>query len=144
MQDELSRTVLELQKLRFFEDLTSKYWNPAAKGRCENSDDSEGITLESLGGIFIATLFGLAMAMVTLLGEVIYYKRKARRQNSDVVRLVRPASESSLPAQPPAYTEQYRLANQITIGTEFVPAAQKRPNRHYVSIFPRSKPESAQ
>lgn len=143
LQDELSRTILELQKSRFFEALTNKYWNHSAKGRCENTDDSEGITLESLGGVFIATLFGLALAMVTLVGEVIYYKRKDRRQTNDVVRMVRPVSESTLPVPPPAYTDEFHLANQITIGTEFVPAAQKRPNRQYVSIFPRSKPESA-
>lgn len=41
--------VLELQKERFFEQLQAKYWNHSAKGDCPNSDDSEGITLESLG-----------------------------------------------------------------------------------------------
>lgn len=28
------------------------------------------------GGVFIATLFGLALAMITLAGEVIYYRRR--------------------------------------------------------------------
>ena len=27
MQDEISRIIVELQKQRFFEDLTAKYWN---------------------------------------------------------------------------------------------------------------------
>ncbi|KAJ8982865.1 hypothetical protein NQ317_006415 [Molorchus minor] len=34
---------------------------------------------DDLSGVFIATLFGLALAMITLVGEVIYYRRK--RQN---------------------------------------------------------------
>lgn len=38
-----------MQKDRYFESLTAKFWNSSAKGTCPNSDDSEGITLESLG-----------------------------------------------------------------------------------------------
>lgn len=58
-QDELSRITIELQKEHFFEDLTAKYWNSSSKASCLKDDDSEGITLESLGGVFIATLVGL-------------------------------------------------------------------------------------
>ncbi|XP_078050194.1 ionotropic receptor 8a isoform X2 [Augochlora pura] len=76
LQEEISRRILDLQKDRYFETLTSKYWNQSLKAQCLDSDDNEGITLESLGGVFIATLFGLALAMVTLVGEVIYYRKK--------------------------------------------------------------------
>lgn len=55
----MSRVVLDLQKDRFFEYLSAKYWNTSLRGSCERSDDSEGITLESLGGVFIATMVGL-------------------------------------------------------------------------------------
>uniref|UniRef100_A0A182RRE3 Uncharacterized protein n=1 Tax=Anopheles funestus TaxID=62324 RepID=A0A182RRE3_ANOFN len=81
LQDELSYFILELQKERYFESLTAKFWNNSARSQCPNTDDSEGITLESLGGVFIATLVGLALAMVTLLGEVIYYRRKENSRN---------------------------------------------------------------
>lgn len=53
---------MELQKRHFFEDLLEKYWNSSLKGDCEDSDNSEGITLDSLGGIFIATIVGLGMS----------------------------------------------------------------------------------
>lgn len=59
LQDELSRNILLLQKEHFFDDLTAKYWNASLKGSCVKNDDSEGITLESLGGVFIATFVGL-------------------------------------------------------------------------------------
>ncbi|CAG9859593.1 unnamed protein product [Phyllotreta striolata] len=81
MQDELSKVILKLQKDRFFEGLQEKYWNHSAKGNCPSMDDNEGITLESLGGVFIATLFGLALAMITLIGEVIYYRKKLRERD---------------------------------------------------------------
>uniref|UniRef100_A0A6P7FMD1 Uncharacterized protein LOC114329336 isoform X2 n=1 Tax=Diabrotica virgifera virgifera TaxID=50390 RepID=A0A6P7FMD1_DIAVI len=76
LQDDISKVILLLQKQRYFEGLQEKYWNHSAKGDCPSTDDNEGITLESLGGVFIATLFGLALAMITLAGEVFYYRRK--------------------------------------------------------------------
>lgn len=39
--------------------MTARYWNASLKGSCAKNDDSEGITLESLGGVFIATFVGL-------------------------------------------------------------------------------------
>ncbi|XP_064555995.1 uncharacterized protein Ir8a [Drosophila montana] len=77
--DELSYAILELQKERFFEQLKAKYWNISNVRNCPLSEDQEGITLESLGGVFIATLLGLIMAMITLAFEVMYYQKK---QNS--------------------------------------------------------------
>ncbi|CAK9815491.1 Ionotropic receptor 25a [Anthophora quadrimaculata] len=76
LQEEISRRILDLQKNRYFETLAAKYWNQTLKAQCLSSDDNEGITLESLGGVFIATLFGLALAMITLAGEVLYYRKR--------------------------------------------------------------------
>lgn len=80
LQEEISRKILDLQKDRYFETLAAKYWNQTLKTLCPNSDDNEGITLESLGGVFIATLFGLALAMLTLAGEVLYYRKRGMSQ----------------------------------------------------------------
>ncbi|KAL6267005.1 hypothetical protein P5V15_000085 [Pogonomyrmex californicus] len=80
LQEEISRKILDLQKDRYFETLAAKYWNQTLKSQCPNSDDNEGITLESLGGVFIATLFGLALAMITLAGEVLYYRKRNNSQ----------------------------------------------------------------
>ncbi|KAK0162799.1 hypothetical protein PV327_006545 [Microctonus hyperodae] len=76
LQEEISRTILDLQSNRYFEGLSDKYWNKSANGKCSDADESEGISIESLGGVFIATLFGLALAMITLGFEVIYYRRR--------------------------------------------------------------------
>lgn len=65
-----------MQKQRFFEELSAKYWNQSLTKECSRSEDQEGISLESLGGVFIATLFGLILAMITLAAEVLYYKKK--------------------------------------------------------------------
>ncbi len=49
---------------------------PSLRNDCPILDDSDGITLQSLGGVFIATLIGLALALLTLAVEVVLQKRK--------------------------------------------------------------------
>nr|CAD7574254.1 unnamed protein product [Timema californicum] len=125
LQEEISRKILDLQKDRYFETLSGKYWDNSAKGTCPNTDDSEGITLESLGGVFIATLFGLALAMITLAGEIFYYKRK--KTNTVGV--------PNVGHQPPVGPKK-----QITIGKEFRPVMDKAvPRVSYISVFPRNQ-----
>jgi len=82
LQEEISKVILELQKDRYFETLYGKYWNSSLRSDCPTLDDSDGITLRSLGGVFIATLVGLAIAMVTLGIEVAYYKKK---ENNEII-----------------------------------------------------------
>lgn len=131
----MSKAILELQKDRFFESLTARYWNHSAKeSECPNSDESEGITLESLGGVFIATLFGLLLAMITLVIEVVYYRRREARENA-IKKITNVAPASNI-TPPPSY-DAGRLTNandQITIGEKFVP----NPNRvSSISVYSR-------
>lgn len=76
LMDELTKAILLMQSQRFFDGLTEKYWN-ASLGNCP-SDENEGMSLESLGGVFIVTIFGLGIAMVALVFEWFYYWRQAR------------------------------------------------------------------
>jgi ionotropic glutamate receptor len=78
LQEMLSKTILELQKDRYFETLQGQFWNSSKKNNCPVLDDSEGITLQSLGGVFIATLVGLTIAMITLVVEVFMQKKRER------------------------------------------------------------------
>jgi glutamate receptor, ionotropic, invertebrate len=131
LNDQISRQILELQKDRFFEMLKAKYWNASAKGECPNADDNEGITLESLGGVFIATLFGLALAMVTLVFEVVYHKKKQAVAVRDKVKeqTYKRNILAVLPAMEPT--------KAVTIGDAFVPAAHKH-KMDYISMFARN------
>ena len=65
---------------QFAHSIFARYWNSSLRSDCPTLDDSEGITLRSLGGVFIATLVGLAIAMVTLGFEVAYYKKKEKNE----------------------------------------------------------------
>lgn len=111
LQDELSYALLELQKDRFFEDLKAKYWNMSRIKACSVNEEQEGISLESLGGVFIATLFGLGLAMVTLVLEIIYYRRKysAMHRFSEITK-VKPASGTSIKQLLPKKKSKKRIA----------------------------------
>ncbi|CAG9763323.1 unnamed protein product [Ceutorhynchus assimilis] len=127
LQDDLSKVILDLQKDRFFEALQAKYWNHSVKGDCPSTDDNEGITLESLGGVFIATLFGLALAMITLAGEVLYYRRKALKE-SKIQKFDRP-----------------QFKKTVTIGSSFKPVkynenlTKEMENVAHISLYPRAR-----
>jgi hypothetical protein len=72
--------------------------------------------------VFIATLFGLALAMITLAGEIFYYKRKKMTKISAPQPINHPPKK------------------QITIGKEFRPVMDKTmPRVSYISVFPRNQ-----
>ena len=52
----------------------ARFWNSSLRSECPTLDDSDGITLRSLGGVFIGTVVGLAIALVALGLEVLYYR----------------------------------------------------------------------
>jgi len=79
--------ILELQTERFFENLSTRYWSPQCQAVGEGEGD--GIDLESLGGVFIATIIGLAIAFFTLGIEVFTTARN--RKNAKVeTELIKP------------------------------------------------------
>ena len=61
--------------------MTAKFWNSKNRADCPITDDSKGITLQSLGGIFLATLVGLLLSMITLAYEVWQQKKKEKETN---------------------------------------------------------------
>uniref|UniRef100_A0AAR5QC85 Ionotropic receptor 8a n=1 Tax=Dendroctonus ponderosae TaxID=77166 RepID=A0AAR5QC85_DENPD len=152
LQDDLSKVILDLQKDRFFEQLQAKYWNDSAKGDCPSTDDNEGITLESLGGVFIATLFGLALAMITLAGEVLYYRRKRKK----IKPKKRKAKSKNLPLNTAGLklskldgqsVDMFNVNKTVTIGTTFKPVNLKENltkemetvHISHISLYPKAR-----
>ncbi|XP_011500900.1 PREDICTED: glutamate receptor ionotropic, kainate 1 [Ceratosolen solmsi marchali] len=139
LQEEISRRILDLQKDRYFESLSSKYWNQSLKGFCPNADDNEGITLESLGGVFIATLFGLALAMVTLAGEVIYYRRRNAKQGLGQPKGRRKSKEIAVEEATVQGLTALQLKPAPLIGFDDKPLSTK-PRISHISVYPRPFP----
>jgi len=109
LQKEISRAILELQKERYFETLSGRYWSSSKRNECPVLDDSQGITLRSLGGIFLATLAGLVLSMITLAYEVWQQKKDGRDQ---VTPLGYPSQKA---------LQQGSAGKIITVGSKQVP-----------------------
>ncbi|KAG6459950.1 hypothetical protein O3G_MSEX011706 [Manduca sexta] len=147
LQEDISRALLELQKERFLEQMASKYWNETARQACPDADESEGITLESLGGVFIATLFGLGLAMITLAWEVLYYKRKEKTKihTLDVKPKPKPFAQTKKNLEKLTGVVKLRKRDvaktaklgkdTVTIGDTFKPAK----GVSYISVFPKNE-----
>nr|XP_037875977.1 ionotropic receptor 25a isoform X3 [Bombyx mori] len=140
LQEDISRALLELQKERFLEQLASKYWNETLRQSCSDADESEGITLESLGGVFIATLFGLGLAMITLAWEVFYYKRKEKNKVQSTKENVErpPIKSAKLGGKMAVGVARLRKRatkigkkKNVTIGDSF------KPSVSYISVYPK-------
>ncbi|KAK9303879.1 hypothetical protein QLX08_004603 [Tetragonisca angustula] len=135
LQEEISRKILDLQKDRYFETLASKYWNQTLKAQCLNSDDNEGITLESLGGVFIATLFGLALAMITLAGEIFYYRKRNTQDKQKEKKKGKNVDKDKLMIQKLASKLQMKPAP-----TPFFEKTTNPPRVSHISVYPRNFP----
>jgi glutamate receptor, ionotropic, invertebrate len=61
---------------RHLEKLKEKWWkNDDIQSKCEKPEDqSDGISIQNIGGVFIVIFVGIGMACVTLIFEYWYYK----------------------------------------------------------------------
>lgn len=80
------------------------------------------------GGVFIATLFGLALAMMTLGIEILYYKRKDRKNN----KIAKPKNPKHLKHVQP-------VPKTITIGSVFAPGDPYKIRMSHMSLYPRAR-----
>ncbi|VVC86820.1 unnamed protein product [Leptidea sinapis] len=109
LQEDLSRTLLDLQKERFLEQLSAKYWNETARQSCPDADESEGITLESL---------------------VFYYKRKEKNKIQNIDANIEKFEAFAKPKRSiqkkmtdgVAKLRKRKRVKTVTIGDSFKPA----------------------
>ncbi|KAK6633756.1 hypothetical protein RUM44_004363 [Polyplax serrata] len=153
LQDEISKRILDMQRERYFETQSAKYWNSSASGDCPNTDDSEGITLSSLGGVFIATLFGLALAMITLAGEILYHKHKESVEAK--FKKLKPGATKVEAVKFPNEMSDMQQKRRMILSDDFSSYGMSRypesdyrptgpgkmmPRVSYISVFPRHRP----
>ncbi|CAH2062147.1 unnamed protein product, partial [Iphiclides podalirius] len=95
----------------------------------------------SRGGVFIATLFGLGLAMVTLAWEVFYYKRKERNMNKAKTidkEAFAPKVVRSKMADGVAKLRKRGKENpprNVTIGDKFKPVVEKPVS--FINVYPK-------
>ncbi|KAH7695352.1 CBN-GLR-7 protein [Aphelenchoides avenae] len=78
MKDKISQTILKLLNQRSLEQLKEKWWHQNPKRQeCPNAeDDSTGISIQNIGGVFIVILAGIVISLIILVFEYFYYKKK--------------------------------------------------------------------
>ncbi|XP_063992990.1 ionotropic receptor 25a [Diachasmimorpha longicaudata] len=81
LKDQFNNAILHLLNKRILEQLKNKWWakNPAKK-TCEKEDDqSEGISIQNIGGVFIVIFVGIALACITLAFEYWWYRHRPKK-----------------------------------------------------------------
>lgn len=76
-RDDLSYAILQLINQRFMEILREKWWtNNPDRVICDNNDESEGISIENIGGVFIIIFAGVVLSFFVWALERFVYKTK--------------------------------------------------------------------
>lgn len=90
----------------------------------------------SLGGVFIATLFGLALAMLTLAGEVLYYRKRnvSQKEKQNDKKIVKNNENDNIIMQKIASKLQMKPAPTDAV---FNKQLNQIPRVSHISVYPR-------
>nr|BAR64798.1 ionotropic receptor [Ostrinia furnacalis] len=97
LKDQFNNAILQLLNKRKLEKLKENWWtnNPNAM-KCEKQDDqSDGISIQNIGGVFIVIFMGIGLACITLGVEYWWYKIRKRSTIGDITQ-VEPAKSSRI------------------------------------------------
>ncbi|XP_074657321.1 ionotropic receptor 25a-like [Tubulanus polymorphus] len=78
---QVNQVILTLQKERILETTKTYWWN-RERVSCPTENTSTGVTMASLGGVFIFMAIGLAGGVLALVIEVLIYRYKTRRRDT--------------------------------------------------------------
>ncbi|XP_032686225.1 ionotropic receptor 25a [Odontomachus brunneus] len=122
LKDQFNNAILILLNKRRLEKLKDKWWkyNPAKKN-CElENNQSDGISIHNIGGVFLVIFVGIVFACLTLAIEYWYYRHRAKvtglRKGSSpkttIMKVVKPLRLSLHPrlsqdAQPSQFGSRY-------------------------------------
>lgn len=101
--------ILQLLNRRELERLKEQWWNrnPNAK-KCDKQDDqSDGISIQNIGGVFIVIFVGIGLACITLAFEYWWYKY---RKVSKVIDVQEATNKKSDPFKNDKKAEDFFLA----------------------------------
>ncbi|XP_068617329.1 ionotropic receptor 25a isoform X1 [Battus philenor] len=89
LKDQFNNAILQLLNKRKLEKLKENWWNNNPNAvHCEKQDDqSDGISIQNIGGVFIVIFMGIGLACLTLAVEYWWYKWRKRPIIGDVTRV---------------------------------------------------------
>ncbi|KAL5016225.1 hypothetical protein ScPMuIL_005814 [Solemya velum] len=85
LRNELSSAILELQNQRKLEELEEKWWiSNEERLECPKIEqESDGISIKNIGGVFLVIAIGSVLALFTLAFEFYWYKYRPEREAKD-------------------------------------------------------------
>lgn len=74
--------MLELINNRVLEELTNKWWDSnELKKECPRiEDETDGISIKNIGGVFLVIVIGTGLSLIVLVAEIYYYKIRPDRE----------------------------------------------------------------
>lgn len=102
--------ILTLLNKRQLEKLKEKWWkNDEALAKCDKPEDqSDGISIQNIGGVFIVIFVGIGMACITLVFEYWWYRY---RKNPRIIDVAEANAERSNAADHPG-----KLVDGVILG----------------------------
>ncbi|XP_034939121.1 ionotropic receptor 25a-like [Chelonus insularis] len=99
LKDQLNNAILRLLNQRKLEKLKNKWWNKNPnKKECEKEDDqSDGISIQNIGGVFIVIFVGIILACMTLAFEYWYYRYRPQMQEKKRQQMTKGSSQEVKP-----------------------------------------------
>nr|AAM47017.1 ionotropic glutamate receptor subunit [Homarus americanus] len=90
LKDQFNDAILKLLNQRKLETLKERWWNQNPEKKvCEKDDDqSDGISIENIGGVFIVIFVGIGLACVTLAFEYWWYKHRKGPRVTDSAKVL--------------------------------------------------------
>ncbi|XP_053959026.1 ionotropic receptor 25a isoform X1 [Anastrepha ludens] len=87
LKDQFNNAILTLLNKRQLEKLKEKWWkNDETQAKCDKPEDqSDGISIHNIGGVFIVIFVGIGMACITLVFEYWWYKYRKNPRIVDVI-----------------------------------------------------------
>ncbi|KAH9520044.1 Ionotropic receptor 25a [Bulinus truncatus] len=77
---DLNNAILKLINNRTLEELKTKWWKKDAKECPKDEDESDGISIRNIGGVFLVIVIGSALSLITLALECYWYRVRPKRK----------------------------------------------------------------
>ena len=83
---------------RKLEKLKDQWWNKnPEKKKCDKADEqSDGISIQNIGGVFIVIFVGIGLACITLIFEYYYYRYRPQAKQTHENRNAKTKSVQSI------------------------------------------------
>ncbi|RUS82782.1 hypothetical protein EGW08_009446 [Elysia chlorotica] len=79
LRGELSNTILKLINRRVLEELKTYWWTKDEKECPKIEDESDGISIRNIGGVFLVIVIGAGLSLLTLAFEFYWYRIRPRQ-----------------------------------------------------------------